>query len=113
MRFVNISQLREAAFARDHNTCIWPGCWKPAVELMHLHSRGFGGRNSADTLDNVGAGCFDHARISDGEYGSGGAAQYRQAHVELFGTLETPSHLIAFERAEALRATILGPVGPA
>ena len=63
-----------------------------------------GGRKSADTLGNTMAVCRDHGRITDGEWGSGGAAQYAEAHRILFGAVfdSIPSDRIAYERAEAL-----------
>ena len=102
------SELREAVIARSHGRCDWPRCGNAGSELAHLHSIGAGGRESADTIDNVGWLCFDHARMSDGEYGRGGAIQYRQSHLDLFGDafLDMPANIIAWERAEALRRVV-------
>ncbi len=100
--------LRAEVFERDHDTCVW--CGKPATEMMHFTSRGMGGSKYRDTKENNGAGCFDCARMSDGEYGSGGAEQYRLAHLVLFGArfLEMPVNVVAWERAEALREIVKG-----
>ena len=98
------AELYEAVWQRDRGHCRWPECPLPADETAHLHSKGMGGRPSANSLENLMCACSDHARISDGEYGSGGAEQYRRAHLLLLGPrfLDLPSHLIAWERAEAL-----------
>ena len=102
------AELRAQVFHRADNVCEWPSCYQYAEELAHLHSIGAGGRKSADTTDNAIAACSDHSRITDGEYGSGGAKQYRHAHLELMGAryLEMDAGVIAFERAETLRALI-------
>ena len=88
----------------------WPQCWDTdGLELAHLTSRGMGGTPDGrrNVLDNVALLCHDHARISDGLTGSGGAAQYAAAHRALFGG---DRHLdyglagsLAHERADALR----------
>lgn len=102
------AELRAVVVERSAGQCEWPRCEDRGAELAHLHRVGAGGRGSADTADNAMWACSDHARISDGEYGSGGAAQYRQAHLILFGDrfLDMPSHTIAWERAEALRRLV-------
>jgi len=107
---MNRSALRAEVMQRDNWQCIWTGCYQSAVELGHLHSIGAGGRKSADALDNVAAFCRLHARLSDGEYGSGGAPEYLSEHLKLMGPafLEMPAANIAFERAEALRGLING-----
>jgi len=105
---VSRSALRAEVFERDGYQCVWTECFQPAQELMHFHSIGAGGRKSADALDNVGAGCKLHARLSDGEYGSGGAAEYAAEHFKLFGGryLELEAGTVAWERAEALRGLV-------
>jgi len=105
---LNRSELRAQVFERDNNTCIWPQCFKPADEMMHFTSRGMGGSKYRDTMGNNGAGCWSHARMSDGEYGDGGSESYREAHLLLLGPryLEMDVGVIAFERAEALKALI-------
>ena len=101
-------ELREEVIARLHGRCEWTRCSNAGSELAHLHSIGAGGRESADDIGNVAWLCFDHARMSDGEYGRGGAIQYRQAHLDLFGDafLDMPANIIAWERAEALRIVV-------
>jgi len=103
-------EQREFIWERDRRRCVWPHCLLFGKEVAHFHSTGMGGRESANDPANMGLMCFDHARISDGEYGSGGSAQYRQAHLNLLGAAydETPQHRIAFERAEALTRHIAG-----
>jgi len=105
---MNRSALRETVMERDNWQCRWPSCHQPAVEMAHIHSVGAGGRKSADELGNVFGACRLHARLSDGEYGAGGAPEYLSEHLKLLGAafLETPAHLIAYERAEALRELI-------
>jgi len=101
------AELRARALQRD-GWCRWPGCPNNATELAHLHSKGIGGRPSAQTLDNVAMMCPDHARISDGEYGSGGRAQYEREHRKLweaaawFVPASPPKAEWAWWRAEAL-----------
>jgi len=105
------SDLRESVIERSVGVCEWPECFDPGGELAHLRSIGMGGRKSADTIDNVMWLCSDpHARLSDGEYGSGGAPEYLSEHLKLMGPafLEIPANLIAWERAEALRGLIDG-----
>ena len=99
--------LREQVWERSGGWCEWPACEKPGTELAHLHSIGAGGRRSADTPSNVMLLCRDHARISDGEYGSGGRTQYEEAHETLLGAdwAEFGAGL-AWERAEALTALV-------
>jgi len=95
--------------ARTGGRCQWPECEKAGAELAHLHSIGAGGRKSADTLDNVAFLCRDHARISDGEHGTGGPAQYRLAHIQLLGAAVFEGMTLdrrGWERAEALRRHI-------
>ena len=96
--------LRAVVFARDGNRCVWPRCGRQADELAHFHSIGMGGRDSADVPSNCAAMCTDHARVSDGVYGSGGKGQYRQAHLDLLGArfIDMPRDRIGWERAEAL-----------
>lgn len=102
------SSLREQVFERDGGRCIWPGCGEWATELAHFSSIGMGGRVSADSPENAGAMCYDHARISDGEYGTGGRAEYLEAHRRLLGQdfVEMPQHRVAWERGEALRRLV-------
>jgi len=103
-------ELRETVIARSNGFCQWPQCESRGEEIAHLRSRGMGGnRKTRDVEDNLMWLCSDpHARQSDGEYGSGGAQQYLSEHLKLLGAafLETPAHLIAYERAEALRELI-------
>lgn len=105
-------RLRAQVMEISGGICEWPLCSGRGVELAHLHSVGAGGRDSADTLGNVAAFCWDHARISDGEFGQGGMDQYREAHRVLFGAAQwqvswpgSPGweNSLAWERAEALR----------
>ena len=100
--------LRKIVFAIARDTCEWPGCTLAATELAHLHSTGHGGRKSGHTIANSMAACSDHARISDGERGSGGSAQYHTAHTTLWEaagwgeTFTPPTRNVAWCRAEAL-----------
>lgn len=92
--------------------CEWPRCQLHGAEVAHLTSRGMGGTPDGrrNTLDNVAWLCTDHARISDGLYGSGGPDQYDHAHAVLLG----PAWLatgrghprLAYLRAEALRQLV-------
>ncbi len=102
------SDLRAAVFERDKGMCRWPKCVERADESAHLTSRGMGGSKHRDTLDNACALCWNHARMSDGEHGDGGASQYLRAHLDLLGAafLEMEASYIAYERAEALREII-------
>jgi len=108
---VKRSDLRETVFAFDGWHCVWPDCSEPAVELAHFHSIGMGGRSSADRVENTGAMCRDHARISDGLHASGGAEQYEDAHRRLavatgatFEQVRADGLSVAWWRAEALTA---------
>ncbi|MFH2072756.1 MAG: hypothetical protein ABIJ75_07905 [Actinomycetota bacterium] len=96
----------------DGPNCVWPRCTEPAVERAHFHSKGMGGTPDGrrDSIENQGGMCHSHARISDGEYGSGGRAQYVEAHNILFGGMwpvgwEATGSL-AWERAEALMIVV-------
>lgn len=106
-------ELHAHIWDRDHGACIWPHCGQPAREIMHFHSRGMGGTPDGrrDDPSNMGLGCYDHARISDGQIGTGGRAQYRRAHLDLLGQdyIEMPDNRIAYERAEALARLISSP----
>ena len=107
------SELR-AVLIDAVGACEWPQCPDTGgLELAHLVSRGMGGTPDGrrNVLANVALLCHDHARISDGLVGSGGTAQYGEAHRVLFGS----RHLLvsfgldgslAFERAEALRVVL-------
>ena len=98
--------LRLQVIDLSGGTCEFPQCDQRGAELAHLHSIGAGGRKSADVLENVAWFCWDHARISDGEYGEGGRPQYVGAHSVLFGMWPTDweqTGALAWERAEALR----------
>ena len=99
-------ELREGAGTRAGWRCQWPCCGQRGQELAHCHSIGMGGRPSADTLENVVFLCRDHARISDGERGSGGGTQYLDAMFHLLGAryLDMMPSQIGYERAEALRS---------
>ena len=103
-------ELRARVVDLSGGVCEFPQCGEQGSSLAHLHSIGAGGRQSADTLSNVMWACRDHARITDGEYGSGGRAQYVEAHNVLFGGMwpvgweKTGS--LAWERAEALTAVV-------
>ena len=103
-------ELRAVVMERSQGRCEWPQCGQPATESAHIHSIGMGGRASADDPLNAFAACFSHARISDGEYGSGSSPQYEQSHLDLLGDayVGLPRHLIAWTRAEALRR-LVGP----
>ena len=97
-------EQRDHIWQRDHYRCQWPECSNPGAEVAHAHSRGMGGSPSRNDPTNLLLLCSNHARISDGEYGSGGASQYREAHLLLFGPryLEMPPNIVAWERAEEL-----------
>ena len=102
-------ELRAEIVARSGGRCEWKSCYEPGVEAAHLHSRGIGGnRVSRDRIDNLAFLCWSHARMSDGEYGDGGAEGYRESHLVLFGAryLEMDAGVIAYERAETLKALI-------
>ena len=98
--------------ALDGPECCWPQCHKPATERSHFHSKGAGGTPDGrrDTIENQGGMCRDHARISDGEHGSGGRAQYLAAHDILFRGMWPCAWeqlgTLAWERAEALRVHV-------
>lgn len=104
------AELRAQLLDAGVTICEWPRCEERAVELAHLHSTGMGGRVSAHTLANVAMMCFDHARISDGGYGSGGAPQYLEAHRVLFDRVpvlrpQKPGRL-TWPRAEAMTEVV-------
>jgi len=94
------SELRAQVIELSGGWCEAPACTRPGAELAHLHSIGMGGRRSADRIDNVAWLCADHARISDGEYGSGGRAQFDEFHRRLLGSTDGAG--LAYRRAEAL-----------
>lgn len=96
------SGLRESVRVRAGDRCEWPRCPEFGDELAHGHSIGMGGRASADTLDNVFWLCWDHARISDGEFGAGGKVEYDRAHRDLLGDDYSEGPGLAWSRAEAL-----------
>jgi len=100
------AEERDFIWQRDQGRCIWPHCGRLAAECAHFHSRGHGGSPSRNHPDNVGLMCSDHARISDGEYGAGGARQYAEAHAGLLGDgwRALGGGTLAWERAEALTA---------
>ena len=101
------SELRAKVIERSGGWCQWPGCPNRGTEMAHLHSVGMGGRQSADTLENVMWSCWDHARITDGEFGHGGAEQYDAEHRKLLGFdnhLDNARGYLAYRRAEALAA---------
>jgi 5-methylcytosine-specific restriction endonuclease McrA len=50
-------QLRTAAFARDHDTCVVPGCNQRAIAVDHIKARKAGG---ADQLGNLRSLCKQH-----------------------------------------------------
>lgn len=106
---MNRSVLRTYVIGRSGGVCEWPGCGDRGAELAHLHSIGMGGRKSADEPCNVAWFCRDHARISDGEYGSGGWPQYEREH-RLLGVVV--GDYLAYERAEALRQALIDRYGP-
>ena len=98
-------RLRREVAELSGGRCEWPSCPEPGVELAHIRSIGMGGRPSADEIGNVLFACKDHARISDGEYGSGGEAQYVEAHRLLWeatGVRPAGFGKVAYWRAEAL-----------
>ena len=90
-------------WTRDRGRCIWTHCGAPAKEIMHFHSKGAGGRPSANDLTNMGLGCYKHARHSDGER-YGGETAFTNSMLDLFGAdfLMIPQDRIAYERAEKL-----------
>lgn len=96
--------LRAQVFELDEGQCRWPGCKHRADELAHLHSRGMGGRRSADTVENCMAACQLHARMSDGLQPNGWP-DFVQQHILLLGEgweARIPMSRWGFERAEAL-----------
>ena len=103
-------ELRAEIITRSQGRCEWPQCAEPGKEVAHLHSRGMGGnREKRDVAGNLMFLCRDHARISDGEHGSGGPAQYRLAHILLLGAGVFDGMSLdrrGWERAEALRRHI-------
>ena len=101
------STLRAYVIEVSGGWCEWPYCTNPGTEMAHIHSIGMGGRPSADHPDNVAWMCYDHARISDGEYGHGGELQYLEEHLKLLGkppSDDPGSRRVAYLRAEALTA---------
>jgi hypothetical protein len=104
---MSLSELRTLVRELAGGVCQWPRCQDPGTEVAHLHSTGMGGRPSAHTLSNTMWACWNHARISDGEYGTGAWPQYRQSMNALLGVgweeRTTPDRW-AYERAEALTA---------
>lgn len=118
--------VRDAAFRRARYSCEWPGCPAPASELAHLHSKGMGGKRGrvVDTLDNVIAACWLHARITDGEgagrFGLPTRADRIDPRVETLKMLATTGYLdelgglenlvgsVAWHRAEGLRRVVAG-----
>ena len=96
------SRLRCEARELSGGMCEW--CQqKPGQELAHFHSIGAGGRQSADSITNVGWFCRSCARMSDGEWAT--RPEYVQAHTMLFGKDwedRVPPSRIAYERAVAL-----------
>ena len=109
---VKRSELRALVVNRSDGHCEWPQHHEHAGnELAHLHSLGMGGNplKDRDTPANVAWLCRDAARASDGEHGSGGAAQYRQFHIQLLGAAvfdQSPAAR-AWNRAEALHRHLL------
>ncbi len=101
------AELRVEVFALANGMCEWPGHdTVPATELAHLHSKGIGGRPSANALLNGMAACADHARITDGLYAGGGKRQYVEAHAELgivIGKSVMADAGIGWARSEKLR----------
>ena len=109
-RRVSRAVIRQMVVDRSEGRCDWPSHYHAGDELAHLHSIGLGGNPSGDrdAWNNVAFLCTDAARVSDGERGSGGAAQYREFHVQLFGPrflVMVPS-FVGWERAEALKRHI-------
>ena len=103
--------VRQMVIDRSGGWCEWPSHNHPGAELAHFHSIGMGGNplHDRDAWNNVGWFCRDTARISDGEHGSGGAAQYRLCLIQLFGSGVFDSMHVAargWNRAEALRKHI-------
>ncbi len=49
----------------DAHTPIVDRCHSPAVEMAHIFPRGMGHTGYRDTLENVFAGCYVHARSTD------------------------------------------------
>jgi len=103
---------RDAVWQRDQGRCIWPRCGRLGAEIAHFHSRGMGGRSTANTPTNYGLMCQAHARASDGEYGD--RDWYVAEHVKLYRAAgigpQVPEHRAdtfrAWWRAEALTALI-------
>lgn len=61
-------RLRFVVWEMTGGTCEWPECDRHAVELAHIHPRGMGHTGYRDTLDNVMAACWLHARVTDMEH---------------------------------------------
>ena len=104
-------ETHAAVWERDGGMCIWPRCPERADEIMHFHSKGFGGTPDGrrNELTNMGLGCWSHARMSDGEHGEGGRTGYVRAHRDLLGEDYDSVMLpwtVAWERAEALRRRV-------
>ena len=106
--------LRGQVILRAHGGCEWCAHRTPPIvvageQIAHLHSRGIGGnRKLRDVLENMIYACDDCALMTDGIHGSGGSTQYRDVHLDLFGSRfwDMPRHFVAWERAEALRELI-------
>lgn len=95
--------LRARLFDLSGGRCEWRRCDHLATQMAHAHSIGMGGRESADTIDNVAALCDAHSLVSDGLWpGLGGRGWYLE-QLALIGV--TPP-VKAWHVAEALEAHI-------
>ena len=96
------SELRQQLAEQIGWICEYPGCRHRWTELAHLHSIGMGGRKSADTEDNVALFCYDHARLSDGSYGT----RTRRWYEDELWRINCVAEDGAWEIAETLRVVI-------
>jgi hypothetical protein len=105
---MNRRTLRAVVFNRAAGVCDWPGCEQRPTQLAHLHSRGFGGRASADVPSNCAALCDLHALISDGL--APNMAEYRSQVRRLpgLGDFNEAEPGNAWRIAEALKEVIDG-----
>jgi len=104
-------ELRAQAWELSGGRCEWPRCVLPAEELAHLNSVGMGGNpdGSRETIEDVMAACYNHARMTDGLYSLGGRQAYKRDHAHLGVDLDaTPRHMVAAVRALALRNHLAG-----
>jgi len=109
------AELRAAVMDISRGWCEWPECRAAATEAAHIHSKGMGGRASAQTLANTMAACPMHARITDGElppsgtlrlYGAEVAGLFERLRIDPPSGAAPGSPRLAHAIAEALTAHI-------